>query len=167
MKVDVGCGAYPTGNVNVDLFRGDTPHAGNPITPKVIPNFVRADAHHLPFRDAAFTEANCSHIIEHEGVDPDKVLTEILRVTEGVITLVVPHRINRSGWLFRRYMQHSKHCRYFNVRTIRRWLKSRGIRARIDVRYKGLPHDYFSLIRIPLEIEIRFAWKSPTQPDRI
>jgi SAM-dependent methyltransferase len=40
---------------------------------------VRADAHHLPFRDALFQRVECDAVLEHVA-DPERVMREIERV---------------------------------------------------------------------------------------
>jgi ubiquinone/menaquinone biosynthesis C-methylase UbiE len=52
--LDVGCGDVPKGGVNLDLF-----HYGRGK------NFVRGEAHHLPFRDQAFFRVYSKHNLEH------------------------------------------------------------------------------------------------------
>ena len=42
---------------------------------------LRADLHHLPFRNKSFAEAKCSHVLEHV-LDPRRALSEIRRVAE-------------------------------------------------------------------------------------
>jgi len=71
VKLDVGCGSEPTGDVNVDFFvRGWNTQErdqkrGEFIDPKMTPNYVVADAEHLPFKGGVFAVAFSSHVIEH------------------------------------------------------------------------------------------------------
>jgi hypothetical protein len=53
LRLDVGCGDFPQGNVNCDLYLTESPEMGKgrKIDPKKCPNFVRSDTYHLPFRD--------------------------------------------------------------------------------------------------------------------
>jgi hypothetical protein len=89
--VDVGCGHRPHGDVNVDLFPEPTPHrcVDQRINDDValhvheIPNFIKADAGHLPFRDNAFKSSYSWHLIEHL-VDPEAFLRELMRVSGEV-----------------------------------------------------------------------------------
>jgi len=106
--LDVGCGDRPKGDVNCDLFIGDFPHLQKSriIKPKIIPNFVKCDAHHLPFKTAAFKETFSSHLIEHVN-DPAKVLYEMLRVSREKVTFVLPHKFARASWL--KYRQNPTH----------------------------------------------------------
>ena len=155
MILDIGCGDSPRGDVNCDLFVGESPHLTAPryIQPEKIPNFVRCDANCLPFRYKAFTESLCRHVIEHKGVTPSAVLKEIVRVTSDTVTIILPHRMHREGWLFSRHRQFHQHCRYFNARTVRGWIqKTFGITPHITVSYACFPHPYVCLIRLPREI---------------
>lgn len=71
MKLDVGCGTEPKGDVNVDFFkRGFNPQTGDQIhgefmSPLKIQNFILADAEWLPFKDDCFDVVFSSHVMEH------------------------------------------------------------------------------------------------------
>lgn len=70
MRLDVGCGNRPTGDVNVDLYPEKNPYRKTeniqPITEtKKIPNFIRSDAFHLPFKDGCFGEVVSNSVLEH------------------------------------------------------------------------------------------------------
>ena len=94
MNLDVGCGDDPRGDVNVDLFIGQTPHIRRPhkIDAKRIPNFVRADAEHLPFREDVFETVFCCDVIEHFE-EPDRCFRELWRVSSKTIIVWVPCNI--------------------------------------------------------------------------
>ena len=80
--LDVGCGHTPRGTVNVDLPTHKSEHFFHKekvIKPKSAPNFVRADAHHLPFRSSVFDKTVSSHTCEHLD-NPEKAIKEMLRV---------------------------------------------------------------------------------------
>lgn len=152
MKLDVGCGNNPKGEVNCDLFIGDTPHKKNTfINPHNIPNFVKCDANFLPFKNNVFTECSMDNVLEHKGVRPLKVIKEMLRVTNGIITIIVPHRFaeaktkNKCGL----------HGRTFNVSTLNRLLKNMNLIFDVDVNYKCFPHKFLCLVRLPDEIVVR------------
>jgi len=97
-KLDVGCGHRPTGDVNVDLFPEPTVHrcvdqrVNDDVALHVheIPNFVKADACHLPFRDGAFEGSYSWHLIEHL-VDPEAFLREVMRVSAGHVEVRCPN----------------------------------------------------------------------------
>jgi len=96
--LDVGCGHRPKGDVNVDLFPEPTAHrcvdqrVNDDVALHVheIPNFVRADACHLPFRDGAFNGSYSWHLIEHL-VDPEAFLRELMRVSAEKIEVRCPN----------------------------------------------------------------------------
>jgi len=103
--LDVGCGHQPKGDVNVDLFPGPTAHrsADQRIYDDValdirsIPNFVQADACHLPFVDGAVDEVFSSHVIEHVD-EPELMLSEIVRVAYRKIELYCPNGEHPSAF---------------------------------------------------------------------
>lgn len=86
--LDAGCGHMPKGDVNVDLYPGPTAHrcvnqrVNDDVTLHVheIPDFVKADACHLPFRNGAFRSTYSWHVIEHLR-DPEAFLHELMRVS--------------------------------------------------------------------------------------
>jgi hypothetical protein len=96
--LDVGCGHRPRGDVNVDLFPEATAHRvvdqrvndDVPLKVHEIPNFVRAHACHLPFRDGAFEGSYSWHLIEHVQ-DPNLFLSEILRVSAEKVEVRCPN----------------------------------------------------------------------------
>ena len=69
-RLDIGCGAVPTGDVNLDLLiPGDERRQ---FDPQKIKNFILADCQHLPFPDNTFLEVYSSHFLEHVR-DPDRM----------------------------------------------------------------------------------------------
>jgi len=108
LRLDVGCGRKWRGDVNMDLHVQPTIHDLSRTTLPVheIPNFIVADAHHLPFKDEAFSEVVCFHLLEHVK-HPYKVLEEIHRVMEkgGSLIVEVPNanelvEMNREAHIY-------------------------------------------------------------------
>jgi len=65
-KLDVGCGHDPKGDINVDLFLNKSErYDDTSLNVKTIPNFIRAGACHLPFKDKCFVIVICFHVLEH------------------------------------------------------------------------------------------------------
>jgi hypothetical protein len=98
MILDVGCGPCPKGDVNVDLFYGvASPHIGY-TTHKIegIPNFVKASAEALPFRDESFTLVHASHLMEHLKT-PYQFLREAERVSYDCVYIQVPALLEYKG----------------------------------------------------------------------
>jgi ubiquinone/menaquinone biosynthesis C-methylase UbiE len=97
MILDVGCGSKPTGDVNVDFFKGGwNPQTGDQkrgeyVDTHNINNFVLADACHLPFKDESFNVAFSSHTIEHVQ-NPLLMLREMCRVAKRKVVVRCPHR---------------------------------------------------------------------------
>lgn len=88
--LDVGCGAKPRGDVNVDLFRVNNPRHCNPVYDgRKIENFVQADAHYLPFRDDSFDMVLVDNCLEHCKC-PFDVLRELMRISRIFIVVFVP-----------------------------------------------------------------------------
>lgn len=105
MKIlDVGCGKIGKGDVNIDLFVGETPHSDvDFIKPKKIKNFIKADAFYLPFRDNSFSLVHASHVLEHLP-EPLKALSEFKRVSNEVVVIKVPHANFYRGEEFREHI---------------------------------------------------------------
>ena len=92
VKLDVGCGSNPSGDVNIDFFScGWNIQEGKFMNPRLASNFVVADAAFLPFRDECFDVAFSSHAIEHVK-DPFRMLSELLRVSKKEVVVRCPHR---------------------------------------------------------------------------
>ena len=87
MKLDVGCGDKPRGDVNCDLFTGASRHFTDEehglIDPKQIPNFVNCDSHYLPFRSNSFDVVIGNHLLEHCKHPYDVLKARALRIKRG------------------------------------------------------------------------------------
>lgn len=90
MKLDIGCGSKPIGDVNLDLFTGLNPHHGFDYDPKEILNFILGDAQDLPFRTSVFSQVICDNVLEHIS-HPYKALDEMARVSKGSVYIIVPN----------------------------------------------------------------------------
>lgn len=88
MKLDVGCGHAPQGDVNVDLLVRDSDLRWNQDVSD-IPNFVKASAEYLPFKTASFEEVYCAHLLEHFD-DPNPAIQELFRVSNKLVKIIVP-----------------------------------------------------------------------------
>lgn len=83
MILDVGCGASPKGDVNVDL------HFKYPCQNGKIRMDICADAHYLPFRNRVFSKVIAFEVLEHLK-NPYGALLEFKRVAKHEILLTVP-----------------------------------------------------------------------------
>jgi SAM-dependent methyltransferase len=89
MKLDVGCGNTPTGDVNIDFLDSERHRGGVKLAAKSIPNFICASAYALPFRENFFDEVVSLNVLEHLEA-PLIALKEMVRVSKGIVTIVVP-----------------------------------------------------------------------------
>lgn len=155
MRLDVGCGDLPNGDVNCDLSTGHTIHLGKgrSINPKQIPNFVRCDIHFLPFEDNTFHESVTSHVLEHKGVKPISAIRELVRVTNGTVKVIVPHRFadSKLGTDFK------GHARTFNVTSLTKLLKRMKLPFSIATTYRCFPHIFLCLVHLPWEITVTIS----------
>lgn len=157
MKIDVGCGSSPSGDVNCDLFLVDIGHRtgstiilGQTLNPREIENFTLCDAQYLPFRDNAFDEAYSSHVIEHVK-NPFLVLKEMIRVAKCKIVIFCPHRLGD-----RMQGKNPFHINLLNKSWFYKTTKSLNCRnVKVEYsKYFNLPTDFFSLFHIPIEIKV-------------
>jgi ubiquinone/menaquinone biosynthesis C-methylase UbiE len=65
--------------------------SGEFLNPKMISNFVVADAEHLPFKDSVFAVVFSSHVIERVH-NPFLMLKEMCRVSKRKVVVRCPHR---------------------------------------------------------------------------
>jgi SAM-dependent methyltransferase len=81
LEIGSGDNPNPRSDVLLDRFLGDDnrERGGNLVVDRP---FVVADAHHLPFKDGAFTYTICSHILEHMD-DPVQFASELQRVAKA------------------------------------------------------------------------------------
>ncbi len=73
--LNVGCGPDDWGDVRVDVDFKTQTGADSKLN-------VRADAHHLPFRDSVFGFGRCWHVLEHVE-NPAQALLELRRTCES------------------------------------------------------------------------------------
>ena len=155
--LDVGCGYYPKGDVNVDLHpeasghrTGKAEDEGSYLNTKIISNFVKADAGHLPFRDGVFRKVFSYHVIEHVQ-DHGLMLRELLRVSSGLVIVRCPHWLGEKRSDF--------HIHHFRQRWFLGAAEALGVSCNTRITERiGFPHEMFGLLLVPLEIEAIF-WK--------
>jgi ubiquinone/menaquinone biosynthesis C-methylase UbiE len=160
MKLDVGCGSFPSGDVNCDLFINDVGHRtgrldvkGAILRPRKMKNFVLCDIHYLPFRSETFDEVYSRHVIEH-AQNPFRLLSEMQRVSKNRVLIYCPHRLGDK----------MKGKNPFHVSPLnKKWFfeANRKIgKSIIKIEYSKffcIPTEIFCIFRIPLEmcVEIR------------
>lgn len=151
LTLDVGCGERWTGDVNCDFdlanrFKHRRKMQG--LTSQDIPNFVVCDSQHLPFKSECFDKVISQHTIEHVP-DPDLMFHELLRVSKKHVLIRCPHRLGDC------FEPHPNHIQKFAQGWFN--LKAKTYRLSIDIRisrYKFLPHEYFPLLQVPVEMTI-------------
>jgi ubiquinone/menaquinone biosynthesis C-methylase UbiE len=154
LTLDVGCGYFPQGDVNVDVdIKTSFHHRGHILTrekAKKISNFVLADAEHLPFRDNSFYKSTCFHTIEHLK-NPLKCLRELIRVTKCMVTVKCPHRYAPKK---------PSHINYFKPTWFTNALKDYIVRSTA----RWGPHPRIPFLPIPLEITVEINTQKREQP---
>ena len=152
--LDVGCGDNPKGTVNVDLYVKETFHrgkTGSALHVKNIPNFVKADALHLPFGDNSFETVISSHLIEHLD-EPIALIREVLRVSKERVIMFCPHRATDNP---RKSINH-KH--FFNATWFIGILRQMKVGFKVEYSaWKGFPHNYIPLFKLPYEMKIEIC----------
>jgi len=114
---------------------------------KNIPNFIRADAQHLPFRDKVFDIAYSSHVIEHVA-NPLQMLRELIRVATRKVIVVCPHALGHE----KKKVLHKNHFRPRWFHSVARLLQ---VACHIEyTRWRHLPHLFVPIVRWPLEITV-------------
>ena len=67
------------------------------VPTRKIPNFLRVDAQHLPFRDKVFRQVYASHIVEHLE-DPYAFIRECKRVADTA-EILSPHYLDPNAYI--------------------------------------------------------------------
>lgn len=102
----------------MDVVETDLIHAFPPQYKSKI-KFVKADAHHLPYKDNSFKCAILGDMLEHVK-DPIQVLKEVDRVSRCVY-ISVP---NEWEWdETKRPFQHAQHIRFYTLQSLTEDLK--------------------------------------------
>ena len=157
LRLDIGCGATPSGDVNCDLFTEDVGHwtgktdQKHALRFKKIPNFVICDSQYLPFKSASFDFVYCSHVIEHVN-NPFLLFRELYRVSQRKIVIKCPHRLGERMFL----PKNPFHKNYFKSSWFINAAKRAGIgNSNLHVyisKYKFVPCSFFFFSRVPFEI---------------
>ena len=165
--LDVGCGGNPKGVVNCDRSLLDSEghrglnEADHKINPKLISNFVLADACFLPFRDGVFDEVISAQVIEHV-FNPFLLLKELVRVSKRFVRV---ETVNRFGERFATFLRPKKrrwvvqhHVNQFNRRY---WdVAASRLCCRVvnsyELSFFYFPNMYFVLFRWPFSIGVVF-----------
>ena len=153
MKLDVGCGTNPQGDVNIDYRVGSTFETtrdpkGDYLNAKKTKNFVKGDVSHLPFRTNRFEEVYSSHVIEHVN-NPYKMLKEMIRVSKKTVEIKCPHRYSR--WAKATKL----HKNFFSLTWFNKTVKKIAPQCKvISTVNHAHPIPFIGLIQLPHEISV-------------
>jgi ubiquinone/menaquinone biosynthesis C-methylase UbiE len=157
-KLDVGCGGFPSGDVNCDLFIRDIGHRtgktdimGATLQPKKIKNFLICDVQYLPFKENVFTEVFSSHVIEHVD-NPFLLLTELVRVSKCKVIIYCPHKLGERLTVGKNPF----HKGFFNKSWFYRAARKLEVNA-AKVEYSrliGIPSEFIGLFQVPYELRV-------------
>lgn len=158
MRLDVGCGASPTGDVNCDLMVEHSDEKWD-LDPQRIPNFVRADVLSLPFRSDSFDVVFCSHLLEHLD-DYMAGLKELLRVARKKVVVVLPFGLFSMFDVFATGRNFGQHLRWLRKHHKHFFLMDPLKTGSFKLRFISLKHALFErrkvyagLLRIPIPFE--------------
>jgi len=151
-SLDVGCGANPRGNVNVDLYPKDRRQCITNYDPKTIQNFIIADCEHLPSRDKIFLKSYAFSVLEHLE-NPLSGLKELNRDSRYVV-LRVPSSFNVDLFSFGDTTE--THIYSWNEKTLFNLLNFVFINIKIQcvnrrIRLYGRLGKYFSILKYILK----------------
>jgi ubiquinone/menaquinone biosynthesis C-methylase UbiE len=153
MILDVGCGYHPKGDVNIDLHPEPSVHRGSmcALDVKQIPNFVKADVCHLPFRPHSFSRILMYEVLEHLP-NPTQALTNIKGALEstGVFEFSIPNMMYWRAilrWIAKEKITISarKHINGWRLPEVRNLLEINGFEI-INVGYADVIGDMPSLL---------------------
>lgn len=133
--LDVGCGCRPGGSVNCDLHIRKTFHRSSfpIIDAHNVPNFVRCDALHLPFKNDSFNIVYSDSVIEHLD-NPYLMLNEMIRVSSNRIEVHAPHR-----FYFRKWQTRKQHKHYFTKSWFAQLFKKSILVYSYEIKYERFP----------------------------
>ena len=169
MKLDIGCGHKPEGDVNIDLYTEPTAHRSldmhyaNDTKLTGIPNLIKAECTHLPIKDSCFDIAISKHLIEHIE-EPLDLLLEMKRVTKlgGLIKIETPHKFgDRREWSLHKWsFTESWFLRAFKILNLKVVSSDPVYRILpINLRhlrmvYDCVPSAFLKFLRVPVLIRI-------------
>ena len=161
MTLDVGCGCYPLGEVNCDLYVKDIGHrtgqfgeAGGKINRAITPNFVLCDAQYLPFKNSCFDRVISRHVIEHVE-KPDLLMFELIRVSKHVVEVFCPNIFDQAS---KKAYENGVHKSLFRCKWFVNFGKKyfEGVVIVENSRWRCIPNSYVCLLRLPFEIHALF-----------
>lgn len=131
LVLDVGCGANPRGDVNLDLS-------------KTFPIDLIADLDaNLPFRDDSFDKAIAFHVLEHLKY-PCHALLELVRVAR-LVEIRVPHRHSTMA-----LPKRSGHIQFFKPIWFRTFAKKHGLMFSVSSQFRCEKFTHWNVF--PIEI---------------
>ena len=157
LRLDVGCGQNPSGDINTDLYIVDDIvrriQRFHELNTKKIPNFVCCDVQHLPFKNETFGLVYCAHVIEHVK-NPSQLLSELTRVSTETVIVEYPHRYGEKLQIFSRSYTR-KWMRQHHIQHLSpKWFVKEAQKLNCHVQSSSiseiaLPHYSLPFIKIP------------------
>ena len=121
------------------------------MSAREIPNFVLADAEHLPFKDESFSVAFSSHTIEHVG-NPLLMLREMCRVAKRKAILRCPHRRGSAARM-------PYHVNYFDEEWFKKASDLLGYKSRQFVTSYDYPISSRIKRIVPDRLQTTLPWR--------
>jgi len=150
MILDVGCGDKPSGDVNIDIYKKDSPETTRPYNAKNYPNFVQASGCYLPFRNEVFEIVYSNNSMEHTS-EYSLFFKEMLRVSNNAVIIQVPHILRNIR------TSNPYHKQHFTRKWFRKSLVKLGFtNFQIEyVAWRNYPHQLIPLVRVPTQILVK------------
>jgi ubiquinone/menaquinone biosynthesis C-methylase UbiE len=147
MILDVGCGAFPRGSINIDIaLETDEVFQDGRLTPTKAD--ILAAGEYLPFIDNSFDEVLSIHAIEHSKT-PIVFLKELVRVSNKFVFVKTPHKEGRHG-----DMPHHHSLLNFN------WFKWMALALSVDEISIELVYDKVLILEEGIrELKRPYEWK--------
>lgn len=156
-SADLGCGSVPSGDINLDLFIGFTPHHRASITPmrQGYKMFIRGDVQELPFRDKSLRETKLSHVLEHTE-KPLQVLQELNRITRERVLVLVPNNPLKD--------EHPQHLYSWSRDSLKALAERAGLKVK-NIYFFSRPNlgdrQIMRLLNVPIIGPALLRWMSP------
>ena len=145
LTLNVGCGLQGIGDVNCDFYGEEFHQTFGNVDTHVIRNFVKCDAHYLPFKTGSFKTVYSAHVIEHVR-NPFLMLKEMVRCSSKYVTVICPHR-----WHALFYLHRGHHVNFLT----KKWFCSAAAKLKCFIRV--IYSEMSVLLSFPRELTAYFV----------